>query len=452
MSLLLGLGLVVGLSAAGPTAVAAAASRGRASGRTPPASVAPVSVVVNALTADPTDPVDTGIQVTPGQTYNIGASGSTDYCDSPGLSCPSGPAGKTNPYGFGCGSPPDQCPIPSALLGTLVGQIGSGPYFVVGGYDALTAGPSDSGELYLLYNDVPGYYGDNSGSYEALISSGPVVRVPATQAFTSTGITLTKGEVFSVDATGTPSYRPGSTAGPKGVAFKKGTCAAAQSAHHFTAPGLRCWSLIGRIGTTGVIFYVGPSFHLQAPVAGALYFGFNDSIYSDNSGAFVAAINPALSNGSFEQPVLPAGTWSTECGTAIPAWVIGGGCVDLNTGGAATGNQWIDLNDSESSPPGSMTQALPLSAGTYSLHFAFSGNSTGACGGQGIKTMTLLVDGRQIGTYSFDTSGGQSNWIQEHPDFTVSSRKQPTTIEFLSTTQENCAGPAIDSVLLVDLG
>jgi hypothetical protein len=42
-----------------------------------------------------------------------------------------------------------------------------------------------------------------------------------------------------------------------------------------------------------VIFYVGPSFHLEAPFAGELFLGFNDSYDRDNSGAFSATISAA---------------------------------------------------------------------------------------------------------------------------------------------------------------
>jgi len=284
--------------------------------------------------------------------------------------------------------------------------------------------------------------------------SSPSVNVPATQAFTDTGIAISQHEVFSVTATGTASYSTGHNVGPQGVGFKKFACTHAQSIAAFTAPGLRCWSLIGRIGTRGVVFYVGPSSHVEAPVAGELFLGFNESFYGDNSGAFTATISQALTNGSFEQPVLPAGTWSTECGTAIPDWVIGGGCVDLSTGGSASGKQWIDLNDSEGAPPGSMTQTLPLSAGTYGLRFAFAGNTSERCGGQGIKTLALLIDGHQIGRWSIDTTGPSLRlaWVKAHKNFTVSSPGQATSIEFLSTTHDNCAGPAIDSVRLVKLG
>jgi len=291
-----------------------------------------------------------------------------------------------------------------------------------------------------------------SGNSDSNISS-PAVNVPADHAFTDTGTTISQGEVFSVTATGAATYRVGHTIGPQGVAVKKPACAYAQSKVTLTAPGLRCWSLIGRIGTSGVVFYVGPSLHVDAPVAGELFLGFNDSSYGDNSGAFSATISQGLTNGSFEEPVLPAGTWSTECRRMIPAWVIGGGCVNLSTGGSDSGNQWIDLNDSEWARPGSMTQTLPLSAGTYGLRFAFAGNTSKRCGGQGIKTLALLIDGHRIGTWSIDTTGPSLRlaWAQEHKDFTVSSPGR-TKIEFLSTTHHNCAGPAIDDVRLVNLG
>jgi len=303
----------------------------------------------------------------------------------------------------------------------------------------------------------------NSSTQPASEPSGPTrtpglgvsdtVSVSATQGFTDTGITISQGEVLSLAATGRVAYSSGHSVGPQGVGFKKPECSQAQSGSTFAGPGLPCWSLIGRIGARGQVFYVGPSLHIVSPAAGELFLGYNDNAYGGNSGAFSASISQAAANASFEQPVLAAGTSSTECGTSIPDWVIAG-CVNLNTGGADSGTQWIDLNANEASRRGSMTQILPLSTGTYSLHFAFAGNTSDACGGQGIKTMTLLIDGQQIGAWSVDTTGSGPNpaWVQEQKDFTVSGAGQPTSIEFHSTTHENCAGPAIDSVRLVKLG
>jgi hypothetical protein len=120
------------------------------------------------------------------------------------------------------------------------------------------------------------------------------VTVASTQAFTDTGIALTSGETFSVSASGTVRWRRnGPLVGPAGYAFTNSVCAGNQygDSTGFTVTGLHCYSLIGRIGSTGVIFYVGPSgFSLTSPVAGELYLGFNDDLYTDNTGSFSATV------------------------------------------------------------------------------------------------------------------------------------------------------------------
>ena len=75
--------------------------------------------------------------------------------------------------------------------------------------------------------------------------------------------------------------------------FTKSPCAKnqyASGASAWAAPGINCYSLIGRIGTNGVVFLVGPSFQLRSPVAGELYLGFNDDVYWDNGGEFDATV------------------------------------------------------------------------------------------------------------------------------------------------------------------
>jgi hypothetical protein len=122
------------------------------------------------------------------------------------------------------------------------------------------------------------------------------VSVPAAQPFTDTGIALTAGEHFSVSAAGTPCYHSGTGCyGPDGLTFRSSTgdyaCSFQQyTTNDFTAPGLNCWSLIGRIGDSGVIFQVGNTFKLTSPVSGELYLGANDNYYPDNSGAYTATI------------------------------------------------------------------------------------------------------------------------------------------------------------------
>jgi hypothetical protein len=81
---------------------------------------------------------------------------------------------------------------------------------------------------------------------------------------------------------------------PAGIPFTNANCASNQfaglSAIPFVAPGQPCYALIGRIGTTPIIFKVGTTFALRAPMSGELYLGVNDSYFGDNSGSFSATI------------------------------------------------------------------------------------------------------------------------------------------------------------------
>jgi PA-IL-like protein len=58
--------------------------------------------------------------------------------------------------------------LPSAMIGTLIGRVGSGPWFAIGASGTFTA--DRSGTLVLMFNDIPGGYGDNSRSVAATIS------------------------------------------------------------------------------------------------------------------------------------------------------------------------------------------------------------------------------------------------------------------------------------------
>jgi hypothetical protein len=113
--------------------------------------------------------------------------------------------------------------------------------------------------------------------------------------FTDTGVMLAEGESFNVSTSGTAKYTYTSqNVGPNGYPFPSLKCGYDQyhpyMAAAYLAPGLNCWSLVGRIGPTGVIFPVGTSLDMQSPDAGQLYLGFNDDYYPNNSGTFVATI------------------------------------------------------------------------------------------------------------------------------------------------------------------
>jgi hypothetical protein len=118
-------------------------------------------------------------------------------------------------------------------------------------------------------------------------------------SFTDTGIALTINGSFSIKATGSAHWTQITpTTGPAGYRFPQsnGTHTCGYDQYHpyeapsFLAPGLNCWSLVGRIGTTGTIFFVGTSLKMLAPYSGELYLAFNDDYYPNNSGDFVAMI------------------------------------------------------------------------------------------------------------------------------------------------------------------
>jgi hypothetical protein len=57
---------------------------------------------------------------------------------------------------------------PSALIGTLIGRWGTGPWFVVGS-SATLSGPAGVATLQLACNDRRGFYGDNSGELKVTV-------------------------------------------------------------------------------------------------------------------------------------------------------------------------------------------------------------------------------------------------------------------------------------------
>jgi hypothetical protein len=123
-----------------------------------------------------------------------------------------------------------------------------------------------------------------------------LVSVPARRAWTDTGINLAAGSKVSIVAGGTIYIsREDPGMGPSGPAIycKQPIRSQAQSSDSsFTAPGLPCWSLIGRVGA-GTPFAVGDAKALSVASAGQLYLGVNDQIgaFGDNSGSWTATVS-----------------------------------------------------------------------------------------------------------------------------------------------------------------
>jgi hypothetical protein len=112
--------------------------------------------------------------------------------------------------------------------------------------------------------------------------------VPATQPWSDTGLTVRSGLLVTIAATGTIQVNLGGTSQtPNGQGGSPG-CVGDST---FTAPGLACWSLIGRIDN-GAPFEVGTLHSFSVPAGGHLYLGVNDQVngFWDNSGSWTATI------------------------------------------------------------------------------------------------------------------------------------------------------------------
>jgi hypothetical protein len=162
-----------GCIAAGPPAEAASATVHNATVTVPAASA---SVV------------DTGLSYSPGGTLRITATGTATYGPEGQPFCAGVPV--TTPDGTrsvnGVPCPPKLDPsatLPTAPIGSLIASIGipgepcSTGWFYTGNnlpVDRFGAG----GEIYLLYNDSIGHYGDNTGSYTAHVAVTPAAHPP----------------------------------------------------------------------------------------------------------------------------------------------------------------------------------------------------------------------------------------------------------------------------------
>ena len=111
------------------------------------------------------------------------------------------------------------------------------------------------------------------------------ITVPADQAWTATGIFLNTGALVTLSATGTASMGGGWP--PMPPEGKPPDCGGRGG---FPAGQLPCWSLIGRVGEQGPIFYVGSGTSLRVPKEGQLFLGVNDDQIEDNSGNWIATV------------------------------------------------------------------------------------------------------------------------------------------------------------------
>ncbi|MBB2972846.1 LecA/PA-IL family lectin [Mesorhizobium sp. RMAD-H1] len=182
--------------------------------------------------------------------------------------------------------------LPGTNIGAVLmqvggGQAGGGPLTPIG------KGLTDwtiryDGELAFFYNDVPGEYGNNSGSFDIAVLrqlkwNGTL---PANAADgVKTGIVVnTRTDKITISVTGKASYGPGGQEfGPDGNPNDTNNPGA-------LLPSANCASCLMKIGN-GPYRFVGTGIS-DWPVRedGEIAFFYNDGIFDDNSGSFQIAL------------------------------------------------------------------------------------------------------------------------------------------------------------------
>ena len=121
------------------------------------------------------------------------------------------------------------------------------------------------------------------------------LRLKTHQDFTPTGVVLKVGDNVTITTSGTIVFGGGLTSqqSPAGVAWGKPCNAVFAGTHQrqrpWPTPGLRCWSMVGRVGA-GAPFEVGTGTTFRATQAGPLILGVNDNFVRDNQGNWFATI------------------------------------------------------------------------------------------------------------------------------------------------------------------
>ncbi len=168
---------------------------------------------------------------------------------------------------------------------------------------------------------------------------------------------------------------------------------------------------------------------------------------------FLAAVSIALlsstasanlvTNGSFENPQIGAGSWTVLNGGALSGWQAGAGGVEVrnnNAGTAYDGNQFIELDTYGNS---SISQTIATTAGAqYLFSFAYSPRAGVAANSNGINA---FWNGVLVGTFTASGIGLNGNfWF--FFDTPVTATGNLSTISFAATGISDSVGGSLDAV------
>lgn len=191
-----------------------------------------------------------------------------------------------------------------------------------------------------------------------------------------------------------------------------------------------------------------------------------DNVDLEEGGTAAPAPTNLITNGDFETPVIPTGTYTNvnSGSTAIPGWTVVGSApntVALVTGAyiaggiyfpAENGHQWMDLTGTGvSSASRGISQIVPTTSGTaYSLSF-WVGNVYNPGGIYGTtSTVGLQINGNSAGTFTNSATTTIQSWQQFQTTFTASGSS--TTIEFDNLDPSDDTSNGLDNVVLQEAG
>jgi hypothetical protein len=181
-----------------------------------------------------------------------------------------------------------------------------------------------------------------AASTPAPADDAPVtVEVAARRVWTATGVRVHTGDTVTVEASGRVDFgytRALTDVSPAGRAWGPQCIRLATRGAAWPAPGLRCWSLIGRVGA-GAPFDVGTGTTFRADTTGELRLGVNDHLPADNAGRFTATVTVTPAAGA-------EGTGAAAEATASDAGGGGGNSLPLVAAAAgliaaAGGATWL---------------------------------------------------------------------------------------------------------------
>jgi len=181
--------------------------------------------------------------------------------------------------------------------------------------------------------------------------------------------------------------------------------------------------------------------------------------------SFVPAKAGLITNGSFESPVVPVGSFTNFAGgsTLIPGWTVVGaaGGVSIVNGTfaqeccvfpAEDGAQWLDLTGDNTNSVEGVEQTIATTAGTsYTVSF-WIGNTFDPSGLFGttstVDVRTGGLGGSLLGAFTnSSTTTGTLVWQQFTTSFTASGSS--TTLDFLNADPGNDNSNGLDNISVV---